>query len=90
MDRDSAEKLSILMMQLNAKMDESIAFVLDHDTDGTFENYKLIAGKIMASFYLDIENKLWKKYPELLPEAMEGTYKIDPKIYEPRFYDPKD
>ena len=38
MNRDSAEKLSILMMQLNAKIDESVAFVLDHDKDGIFEN----------------------------------------------------
>ena len=87
MDKKSAEKLSILMMQISAKINDSVAFVRKHDTDGLFEKYPRIAGEIMGTIYLDIEEKLWQKYPELRPTQMEGSYEVDPKIFEPRFYE---
>ena len=86
MNKESAEKLSILIMQLNAKIDESVAFVRDHDKEGLFKDYHKIAGNIMGALYLDIEEKLWTKYPELRPKQMDGPYDVNPKIFEPRFY----
>lgn len=88
MTHEDAEKLSLLMIKLNSLMDQSVAFVQDSDGDELFEKYHLIAGKIMASLYLDIEEPIWKKYPELRPVQMNGPYKIDPDVYQPRFYDP--
>jgi hypothetical protein len=87
MDKESAEKLSILMMQISAKMNESVAFVRDHDTEGLFENYKRIAGEVMGVIYIDIEEKLWQKHPELRPRQMDGPYEVDPGIFQPRFYE---
>ncbi len=86
MDKESAEKLSILMMQISAKMDESVAFVKKHDTEGIFEDYQRIAGEVMGVIYLDIEEKLWHRYPDLRPKQMDGPYEVNPNIYEPRFY----
>ena len=74
------------MIQLNEKIGESIDFVRDHDNEGLFENYHMIAGEVMGTLYADIERKLWKKFPELKPKQMDGPYEIDPIIYEPRFY----
>lgn len=87
MNKESAEKLSILIMQISSMMNDSVAFVRDNDSEGVFENYHKIAGNIMASLYLDIEEKLWTKYPELRPTTMDGSYEVDSKIYEPRFYE---
>lgn len=87
MNKESAEKLSILIMQISSMMNDSVAFVRDNDSEDVFENYHKIAGNIMASLYLDIEEKLWTKYPELRPTAMDGSYEVDSKIYEPRFYE---
>ena len=86
MNKESAEKLSILMMQINSMMNDSVAFVRDNDSEGLFENYHRIAGNIMGSLYLDIEEKLWTKYPELRPIAMDGSYEVDSEIFKPRFY----
>ena len=87
MDIKSAEKLSILMMQINAKMHESAVFVKDNDTEGIFSEYNQIAGEVMGVVCLEIEEKLWEKYPELRPTQMDGPYEVDQNIYEPRFYD---
>jgi hypothetical protein len=55
MDKEAAEKLSIMIMQINAKLDQSVAFVRDHDTEDNFKEYRQVVGKIMGSLYLDIE-----------------------------------
>ena len=62
MNKEDAEKLSLLMMQLSSKLDQSVAFVIDKELEEMFDNYKLTVGKIMGSLYLDIEEKIWKKY----------------------------
>ncbi len=86
MDKEAAEKLSVLMMQINAMLDQSVAFVRDHDTDENFEEYRQVIGKIMGSLYLDVEEKIWHKHPELRPKQMDGPYEVDESIFEPRFY----
>jgi len=73
-------------MKINAKLDQSVAFVRDHDTNENFEEYRQVIGKIMGSLYLDVEEKLWHKYPELRPKQMDGPYKVEESIIEPRFY----
>ena len=88
MNIQEAEELSILLMQISGKLDQSVRFVLDKDTNSNFETYRLNVGKIMGELYLDMLRPLWDRYPELLPEDMGGPYKINPKIYEPSFYMP--
>lgn len=73
-------------MQINAKLDQSVAFVRDHDTEENFKEYRQVVGKIMGSLYLDIEEKLWQQYPELRPKQMDGPYEVSENIFEPRFY----
>ncbi|MDH4318641.1 MAG: hypothetical protein OEV64_09650 [Desulfobulbaceae bacterium] len=86
MDKEAAEKLSILLMQINAKLDQSIAFVRDNDTEENYHEYRQVVGKIMGSLYLDIEEKLWMQYPELRPKKMNGPYELPENIFEPIFY----
>ena len=90
MDRTVAEGLSILMMQIGANLDQSVAYVRDHCSKEEFEAYRTEVGKIMGAIYLDIEEKLYREHPSLRPEALDGPYKVDPKIFDPRFYEPKE
>ena len=76
-------------MQLNAKLDQSVAFVIDKELEEMFDNYKLIIGQIMGSLYLDVEEKIWGKFPELRPVEMDGEFKINKDIFEPKFYERK-
>ena len=86
MNSEVAEKISILMMQINSQLNDSIAFVRDNCTQEEFEAYRRDAGKIMGEILLKIVNPLYSNHPELLPEALDGTYKVNPEIFEPRFY----
>lgn len=90
MDKASAEKLSVLIMQINAKLDESVAFVRDNAGEEEFGEYRKIVGRIMGSLYLDIEEKLWGEYPELRPKEMGGSYEVAKTLFEPRFYPPSE
>lgn len=84
LDRDAAEKLSILTMQVSEKLNESVAFVRDHDSK---ESYARVAATLVATLYLDIQERLWRDYPDLRPKGMKnGTYEVDPRIFAPRFY----
>ena len=90
MNRENAEKLSVLLMQLNAKMDDTVYFVKENDEKGLFQDYHRTAGKIMASLYLDIQKKLWEEYPELITNQMGGEYQVEPELFEPKFYESKE
>ncbi len=87
MTKDNAEKLNVLMLQMISMMNDSVAFVRDHDKENIFDynHYKKTAGTVMGELF-DIEEKIWKKYPELKPVHMDGEYDLDMSIYEPRFY----
>jgi len=76
-------------MKINAKLDQSVAIVRDHDSNENFEEYRQVIGKIMASLLMDVEDKQWRKYPELRPKQMGGPYEVDESIIEPRFYNYK-
>ncbi len=86
MDIPTAEKLSLLLMRINASLDDSVAFVRDHCDVHDLNWWRREVGKVMGAIYLDIEEKLWTQHPELRPREMNGTYKVDPTIFEPRFY----
>lgn len=86
MNKEEAEILSVLLLQLVAKLDQSAAFVRDKDTKENWDKYRQAVGKAMGEICLELEEPLWKRFPELKPEALGGPYKIDPAIYEPMFY----
>jgi len=90
MNRDEAEQLSVLLMQLVAKLDQSAAFVKDKDSKENWRSYCQAVGRAMGEICLELEEPLWKRFPELKPEYLGGPYKIDKAIYEPRFYKPEE
>ena len=90
LDRDVSEKLSVFTIQISEKLNESIAFVHDHAPKESYESYRKVIATVISTLYLDIQERLWRDYPELRPVGMKnGTYEVDPKIFEPRFYEPK-
>ena len=90
MSPDDAERLNVLLLQVQAKLSQSVGFIRDHDSTKSFESYQRVVAEILATVQLDIQERLWRDYPQLRPEFLNGHYKIDPKIYEPPFYEPGD
>lgn len=87
MDFEVAEKIGVLMLQINSKLNDSVAYVRDNCSQEEFEAYRRSIGKIMGTILIEIENPIFKQHPSLMPDGLGGPNKIDPKIFEPRFYE---
>ncbi|MGJ8634498.1 MAG: hypothetical protein ACSHX7_11325 [Luteolibacter sp.] len=86
MTPDEAKDLSHLLARIGSHLVQSVAFVKDHDTTEHFKEYRTVVGKLMGDLYLDAMVPLYHRFPELLPDYLDGTYKIPESAYLPRFY----
>jgi len=87
MTEEDAEKLSILLLQIVAKLDQSASFVKSKNSKEHWDKYRRAVGRAMGEVCLELEEPLWVRFPTLKPEHLGGPYKIDPAIFEPKFYD---
>ena len=71
MDRDAAEKLSGLMIEFGARLNESVALVQQKGSPSEFEAYRAAVGVILGEMLLSIMNPIYKEYPELKPPELE-------------------
>lgn len=85
MDVSDAEKISILMMQINANIDQSIVMVKDKAPETEFIEYRQLAAQAMGRV-IDILNSLYVQHPDLKPEQIGGNYKVDPSVFKKTFY----
>jgi hypothetical protein len=86
MTPDQAKDLSHLLARIGSHFVQSVAFVEDHDTTENFTEYRKVVGKLMGDMYLDAMVPLYHRFPELLPDYLDGPYKIPECAYLPRFY----
>jgi hypothetical protein len=89
MNSSDAEALSLLMLQVNSKINESVWFVKDKGTAEEFDSYRAQAAQVMAAL-LDVCNSIYERYPHLQPEELGGPYSIQKPILGDRFYVPKE
>lgn len=61
MNKKEAEELSVLLMQVSGKLDQSVRFVMDKDTKENFESYRSNAGKVMGELFLEMLQPLWER-----------------------------
>ncbi len=86
MTEQEAEQLSIALMQIVGLLDQTAAFVKDKDSKENWKKYRRSVGIAMGAICLELEEPLWKRFPNLKPEYLNGPYKVSPEIYEPHFY----
>jgi hypothetical protein len=87
MNSTDTEALSLLVLQLNAKMNDSVAFVKEKGTPGEFTAYRRQAAEVMGALH-GIAETLYARHPDLRPVELGGTYSIEPTVFEDRFYVP--
>lgn len=88
MNTIEAEKLSRLFLNIEADLNQSIAYVRDFDNEEEYLRYRKMVGQVLGTLYLDAMEPLWKRFPELRPDDQGGQYKVTNEIYEPLFYTP--
>ncbi len=90
MNEKEAEQLSILFIQLTAKLNQSVAFIKDKDSAENYEQYRSAVAKVMGSVLSDLKEPLWERFPNLKPTFLGGSYKVSPEIQEQKFYELQD
>ena len=66
-----AKQISTLMLEISAKIDESIAIVQSNCPVEEFRKYRLAAGRVMGEALLEILNPLYEKHSFLKPPGFE-------------------
>ena len=90
MTEQEAEQLSIALMRVVGLLNQTAAFVKDKDNKEHWDIYRQAVGKAMGEVCLELEEPLWKRFPNLKPETLGGPFKVNPNIHEPKFYDPSE
>lgn len=65
-----AKQISELMLEYGAKLDASIALVMESCPEDEFKRYRLAAGKVLGEMLLEIMNPLYAKHPDLKPAGL--------------------
>ena len=81
MDKELAEETSLLALKVSSMLDRHLGKIKESCSKEDFEKMRSGIGYVMGYLYTDVMEPLWKMYPELRPEEMEGTYKVPPEIY---------
>ena len=71
MNQEVATKVIELMLDVGARLDNSVALVQDNCSEAEFCAYRQAVGKLMGTMLLDIMNPVFDKYPELKPEQLK-------------------
>jgi len=85
MNSTDAEALSLLILQLNARMNDSVRFMKEKGTPEEFTAYRLQAAEVMGALH-GIAETLYAQHPHLKPSELGGTYSVDPAVFKDSFY----
>ena len=86
MTKENAEKLSLLYIRIGEELQQSSQLIKEaSQLDDPFKELHPTA-KVMGSLYFELKAPLYKKFPDLLPEALGGPYKVPDEIQNPGFY----
>ncbi len=87
MTLNEAKELAHLFARIGEQLNQSVGFVQYCDDESRFLQYREFVGKLMGDLFLDGMQPLYHRFPELLPDYLNGPYKIPEEVYLPRFYD---
>jgi hypothetical protein len=68
---DTAKHVSELMLDIGARLDESVALVMDQSPAEEFTLYRRAVGHIMAEILLEVLNPLYLEHPGLKPKEFD-------------------
>jgi hypothetical protein len=70
MDLATAAKVEAIMREVEGRLDESIAIVMDNCDHDEFHRFRRLVGKLMGTIFLDVLQPLYETYPEMTPESL--------------------
>jgi hypothetical protein len=71
MDRTIADKINHLMLDISARLDESVRLAMDNSDGEEFQRYRRAVGKILGEIYLEVLSPLYAQHPSLVPKGLQ-------------------
>ncbi|OSK95964.1 putative cytoplasmic protein [Escherichia coli TA447] len=69
-DKTVAAEISALMLEIGAKLDNSVSLVQQTCDESELDTYRSAIGEIMGRMLIDIMNPIYKQHPELKPKEL--------------------
>jgi hypothetical protein len=70
MKKETAQQISLLMLEFSAKLNESVELVAAEGDANDTKYYKTIVGKLMGEMLIEIMNPIYKEHPDLKPPQL--------------------
>lgn len=71
MTKDTAKKLSDLMISISHQFAESLGVVEDAESAEDYERYRDAVSKVMMEMLIEIMNPLYAEHPDLKPPELK-------------------
>ncbi len=82
MNRQIAEKTALVAQQSSMLLDSHLRDLQEVMSKAEFKATCQKFGKAMGEIYLQLLDPIWKEHPDLLPEKMGGSYKVNETMYK--------
>jgi hypothetical protein len=69
-DKEVATRVSLLMLEFGAKLNESVALAKERCSDAEFKAYRTVVGRLMGEMLLEVMNPLYVEHPDLKPKEL--------------------
>jgi hypothetical protein len=69
MKRENAQHINDLMLEYAAKLNSSLQFIKDNDSNEEFQKYRLAVGELLGKA-LDIMNVIYSEHPDMKPKEL--------------------
>lgn len=83
MTSSEAKELSHLLAKVGGLLNQSAAFVRDHDSESNYRDYRTVIGRLMGDLFHEAMTPLYQRFPELLPDYLGGPYRIPESVFDP-------
>jgi phytoene/squalene synthetase len=70
MDKELARRISDLMLDVTARLDESVALVQERGSAEELERYRGAVARILGEMLLEVLNPIYEEHPELKPPEL--------------------
>jgi hypothetical protein len=82
MNQKLAEEVSFLCLKTSSDFNAKLISIQEQCTDKEFEKSRLSTGKVLAEILLEFMNPIYDEHPELRPEGLGGSYKVNYPIHD--------
>lgn len=79
MTRETAERLSQLMLAMSKGLDASLTMVQEREGEAIFKEYRQTVATLMGTMFDEVMSRVYGHYPDLAPEELRPALQLPDK-----------